>query len=91
MEKMVKRISVLSVSLGLLLLGGVSGCNRGIVDLNFKYTYAEVSLPGGRTMKGRISTWWDYDNSDSVQIKFDNGRVVYTHLSNVVLFDKEPK
>lgn len=83
--------SLFKSGLAILVLGLVQGCNRGLVDLNYRYTYAEVSLPGGRIMKGKISTWWDYENSDSVQVKFDNGRVVYTHLANVVLFDKEPK
>jgi len=87
-------LGTVALSIGLVGVAGMlcHGCyNKGITDLHYSFKYAEVKLPSGGVMKGKVDRWWDWENSDTVQVKFSNGVIVYTHMSNVLLFNKEPK
>lgn len=48
------------------------------------FTYAYVSLDGNEIIKGFITQWRDYDDSDVVQVMID-GKYYLTHYSNVVM------
>ena len=48
------------------------------------FTYAYVVLGGKEVVKGYITQWRDYNNSDVVQVLID-GRYYLTHYTNVVL------
>lgn len=48
------------------------------------FTYAYVVLDGHVIVRGAITQWRDYDNSDVVQVLI-NGKFYLTHYSNVVL------
>ena len=48
------------------------------------FTYAYVSLDGKEIVKGFITQWRDYDDSDVVQVMID-GKYYLTHYSNVVM------
>ena len=48
------------------------------------FTYAYVVLDGQEIVKGAITQWRDYDNSDVVQVLV-NGKYYLTHYSNVVM------
>lgn len=48
------------------------------------FTYAYVSLDGNEIVKGYITQWRDYDNSDVVQVMI-GGKYYLTHYSNVVM------
>lgn len=48
------------------------------------FTYAFVSLDGKEIVKGFITQWRDYDDSDVVQVMID-GKYYLTHYSNVVM------
>lgn len=48
------------------------------------FTYCYVVLGGQEVVKGAITQWRDYDNSDVVQVLV-NGKFYLTHYSNVVL------
>jgi len=48
------------------------------------FTYAYVVLDGQEIVRGSITQWRDYDNSDVVQVLV-NGKYYLTHYSNVVL------
>ena len=48
------------------------------------FTYAYVSLDGQEIVKGFITQWRDYDDSDVVQVMID-GKYFLTHYSNVVM------
>ena len=48
------------------------------------FTYAYVVLGGQEIVRGAITQWRDYSNSDVVQVLV-NGKYYLTHYSNVVL------
>ena len=48
------------------------------------FTYAYVVLGGKEIVRGAITQWRDYDDSDVVQVLI-NGKYYLTHYSNVVL------
>ena len=48
------------------------------------FTYAYVVLGGQEIVRGAITQWRDYDNSDVVQVLI-NGKFYLTHYTNVVL------
>lgn len=63
----------------------MTGCNKQIVDLNYKYNYAIVSLMNGELIEGEISSWNDYNDSDMIQVIFTDGNIYYSHGSNILL------
>lgn len=81
------------VVLIVLLAGGLlifSGCehktgNRitGGKDVQ-TFTYCYVVLGGKEVVKGAVTQWRDYENSDVVQVLVD-GKYFLTHYTNVVL------
>lgn len=80
-----KIIALLLVVLVLVCL--LCGCNRQIIDLTYKYNYAYIELPCGDVVKGKLDSWYDYENSDVVQVVI-NGTSYLTHYENVVLIAK---
>lgn len=48
------------------------------------FTYAWVKLGDTDIVKGYITQWRDYENSDTVQVMI-NGRFYLTHYTNVVM------
>ena len=48
------------------------------------FTYAYIVLDGQEIVRGAITQWRDYDNSDVVQLLM-NGKYYLTHYSNVVM------
>ena len=81
-----KKIFVLlfaALMIGLLL----AGCNQQLFDTTYSFEYGYISLPNGQVIEGPVSSWKDYENSDSVQVVID-GVTYYTHINNVVLVSK---
>ena len=58
--------------------------NRQLVDLRNRFDTAIIRLPNGEVVEGRVHSWTDYENSDTVQITID-GKTYLTHYSNVCL------
>ena len=81
-----KKIFVLLLAvlmIGLLL----AGCNQQLFDTTYSFEYGYVSLPNGEVIEGKVSSWKDYEDSDSIQVVID-GITYYTHINNVVLISE---
>lgn len=61
--------------------------NRQWWDTTYNYDTAYIGLPDGSMIQGKVDSWIDYENSDTVQIKI-GGKTYLTHYSNVVLVDE---
>lgn len=48
------------------------------------FTYCYIVLGGQEIVRGAITQWRDYENSDTVQVLV-NGKYYLTHYTNVVL------
>lgn len=67
----------------------ISGCgNKQIIDTTYTFTYAEIKMPSGEVVKGKVDSWRDFEDGDTVQIVI-NGETYLTHISNVVLTTKQ--
>jgi hypothetical protein len=63
----------------------LSGCNKQIIDLEYKFNKAYAKWPDGTVKVIEISKWKDFDNSDQIQIISKDGKVYLFHSVNVVL------
>ena len=73
---------VICVLIGVGLYGKFA--NQSLVDLVWKYNYAMLSMPDGSIVQGKLDSWKDFSNSDTVQLKID-GKTYLTHYENVVM------
>lgn len=70
------------------MLVALTGCNKQLIDLNFKYDSAIIRLPDGSVVSGPVESWTDYEDGDQLQIKI-NGVTYLVHSMNVVLISGE--
>lgn len=59
--------------------------NQTFFDTTYTFKYAQIKLPDGRIKTGQVKEWKDYSDGDTMQVKFEDGTVYYTHSTNVVL------
>lgn len=91
-------LTELLVVVGILavLIGGVFSFftkhvagNVQVIDFNRQnFRYACVLGDDGKWEKHPIRAWKDWDNSDTVQVVFEDGSYLYTHTANVKLMSK---
>lgn len=62
----------------------LSGCNKQVIDVTYKFDKAIVSLPNGDVIEGKLDSWTDYEDGDQIQVKI-NGVTYLVHSSDVVL------
>lgn len=82
---MKKRIALI-IFLAIILVSCTGCYNKQLFDVTYHYDRAIVYLPNGEIVEGRVSSWTDFDDGDSIQVKID-GRMYLTHVSNVCLID----
>lgn len=81
-----KKIVILAALLVLILISCTGCYNKQLFDTTYHYDRAIVYLPNGEIVEGRVSSWTDFDDGDSIQVKID-GKMYLTHIANVVLID----
>ena len=82
---MKKIIALVTILIFMLVL--MSGCNKQMVDFNYKFDKAYISLPNGQCIEGKIDSWTDFEDGDQIQLKID-GKTYLTHISNVVMVNE---
>lgn len=80
-----KKIIIVSIILVVATLI-LSGCNKQIIDWNYKFDRAMVMLPDGSVISGKCDSWRDYEDGDQLQVRID-GKTYLTHATNVALID----
>lgn len=76
---------VMLVLLLVAVLAIMTGCgNRAMFDGVWTFDYAQIAMPDGGFVDGRVESWRDYDDGDQLQLKID-GVVYLTHATNVVM------
>lgn len=61
--------------------------NWQFFDTTYNFDSVQIAMPDGEVVKGRVESWKDYENSDTVQVKV-GGKTYLTHYSNVILIDE---
>lgn len=82
---MKKRVALI-IFLAIILISCTGCYNKQLLDLTYHYNRAIVRLPNGEIVEGRVSSWTDFEDGDSIQVKID-GKMYLTHISNVCLID----
>ena len=59
------------------------GCNRQVVDLTYSYDYAQLKMPDGTIVEGKLDSWHDYDG-EQVQVVID-GVTYFVSSMNLVM------
>ena len=72
MKKLIVLIGILSMLLFSVLC--CSGCNKQVVDVQYKFDYAIIELPNGEIVEGKVESWGDYEG-EQLQVKI--GGVTY--------------
>lgn len=78
---MKKFIASAIVSLG--LLASLTACNKQVVDLTFSYTWAQIKMPDGSIVEGKVDSWKDYEG-EQVQVTID-GTTYLVNSVNLVM------
>ena len=60
------------------------GCNKQIVDFDYRYDRAIIYLQNGEVIEGEISKWNDYEG-EQLQITMKDGTVYLTNSLNCTL------
>lgn len=82
-----KRNYLFLIPIAILMYFILAACgNRQLIDTTYKFDRAIIKLPNGEVVEGKVQSWDDYDNSDTVQVKID-GVTYYVHMLNAALID----
>ena len=61
-----------------------SGCNKQLVDLNYKFDYAIIKLPNGEIVEGAVQSWKDYEG-EQLQVKIDGTTYLVSSINCALL------
>lgn len=86
---MKKKLIVLAITIIILLTTVLVGCNKQLIDTKFSFKYAVIAVGDGTVIKGEVSSWLDFENSDQIQVTID-GVTYLVHSSNATLMSKAP-
>lgn len=82
---MKKRVALI-IFLAIILISCTGCYNKQFVDMTYHYDRAIIYLPNGEIVEGKVSSWTDFEDGDSIQIKID-GKTYLTHVCNVCLIN----
>ena len=82
---MKKRVALI-IFLAIILVSCTGCYNKQFIDMTYHYDRAIIYLPNGEIVEGRVNSWTDFEDGDSIQIKID-GKTYLTHICNVCLID----
>lgn len=60
------------------------GCNRQMVDLTYSYDYAQLKMPDGTIVEGKLDSWHDYDG-EQVQVVIDGVTYLVSSMNLVMI------
>lgn len=50
------KMNFVLIMLFFILTVFLSGCNKQVIDISYKFTYAYIELPNGECVKGKVET-----------------------------------
>ncbi len=85
MTKRVFAQMFIGLMIWVILTASLSSCNKGIVDLKLKFDRCMIKMPDGTVKTVKVKKWYDYENSDQMQVLSEDGTLYLTHACNIVL------
>ena len=91
--KSVFKMELLSLAIAVVMGLTLVSCNKGgvIFDTHWKFNKCEARFPDGSIRILKVRKWYDYPNSDQIQVETTDGCVYVFHSNNVVLINDESK
>lgn len=74
---------ITSVAVGIALLTSLTACNKQVIDLTYSYSWAQIKMPDGSIVEGRVNSWKDYEG-EQVQVCID-GKTYLVNSVNLVM------
>lgn len=62
-------------------------CNYNVIDTTWRFNEAQILMPDGSVVQGKVESWKDYEDGDQLQVKIE-GVIYLTHATNVVLISE---
>lgn len=87
------KMELLALAIAIVMGLTLVSCNKGgvIFDTHLKFNKCEARFPDGSIRILKVRKWYDYQNSDQIQIETTDGCVYVFHANNVVLINDENK
>lgn len=82
------KLKLITMSILLVLLTTLlSGCNKDIMQMNFKFEKVIIKLPNGEIVEGEVEEWTTYDAKDMVKVKIKGGKMYLGNSENIILYN----
>lgn len=74
---------IASVVVGIGLLVSLTACNKQVIDLTYSYSWAQIKMPDGSIVEGRVDSWTDYEG-EQVQVTIDGTTYLVSSINLVM-------
>ena len=74
----------IAIFLATVAMAILCGCNRQMVDLTYSYDYAQLKMPDGTIVEGKLDSWHDYDG-EQVQVVIDGVTYLVSSVNLVMV------
>ena len=74
---------IASVVVGIGLLVSLTACNKQVIDLTYSYSWAQIKMPDGSIIEGRVDSWTDYEG-EQVQVTIDGTTYLVSSINLVM-------
>lgn len=82
-----KKVFIVGILIALITM--VTGCgNYQPFDITYSFNKAEVKMPDGSVISGKVDSWKDYEDSDQLQVVIDG--VTYLSAAENIVLIAEP-
>lgn len=75
--------------IGVLSVICLVSCNYDMIDTQFSYDTAIITLHNGEKIEISIKSWRDYEDGEQLQITSTDGTVYLVSSYNCILIDKK--
>lgn len=74
---------IASVIVGIGLLVSLTACNKQVIDLTYSYSWAQIKMPDGSIVEGKVDSWTDYEG-EQVQVTIDGTTYLVSSINLVM-------
>lgn len=74
---------IASVVVGIGLLVSLTACNKQVIDLTYSYSWAQIKMPDGTIVEGKVDSWTDYEG-EQVQVTIDGTTYLVSSINLVM-------
>ena len=80
MKKIFACICAVAMAIGLC-----SCSNKQFIDTTYTIDYAIIKTADGEIVEGKVKSWKDFEDGDTIQIQFEDYGTYIVHMSNATL------